>query len=176
MPTFLETLMQSLGRSMLVPSIEEDPESVWVTDDRAPGGAAGYFKKIHVPAPHRLLFDGRVAAFRFTLDGVEYQIRCSHLDTATENHEALIDVVKTIERWIADGILDRPSAYLPFRRVIEDAETQWFHILRVAPDATNTEVQEAYKKQALIRHPDRGGTHDAFRELRDAYETALRRT
>lgn len=175
MPNFLETLMQSLGHSMLVPSIEEDPESVWVTDDRAPGGAAGYFKKIHVPATHRTITDGRVVIFRFTLDAIEYEIRCRHLDTAADNLEEIIIIAKTIERWIADGICDRAAAYLPFRRNVETEDRQWFHVLRVAPDATNGEVQEAYRKQALIRHPDRGGSHDAFRELREAYETALRR-
>jgi DnaJ domain len=41
--------------------------------------------------------------------------------------------------------------------------------------ATLAEIKRAYRARALEVHPDRGGTDDAFRELRDAYEEALRR-
>jgi hypothetical protein len=47
--------------------------------------------------------------------------------------------------------------------------------LGVASSATEIEIRRAYRLRALETHPDRGGTDEAFREVRAAYEEALRR-
>lgn len=47
--------------------------------------------------------------------------------------------------------------------------------LGVSAKATELELRRAYRLRALETHPDRGGTDEAFREVRAAYEEALRR-
>ena len=46
-----------------------------------------------------------------------------------------------------------------------------YHILEVERNATTKEIGAAYKKLALLRHPDKQGrTHKKFQELKDAHE------
>lgn len=47
--------------------------------------------------------------------------------------------------------------------------------LGVSTDASVLDIKRAYRKAALLAHPDRGGSAEAFRELQRAYETALQR-
>ena len=46
-------------------------------------------------------------------------------------------------------------------------------ILGIKKYSTQEEVQSAYKKQAMQKHPDRGGTVEAFQELTQAYEEIM---
>jgi hypothetical protein len=46
--------------------------------------------------------------------------------------------------------------------------------LGLAADATETDVRRAYRRLALERHPDRGGSAEAFRALAESYKAALR--
>jgi DnaJ-class molecular chaperone len=45
-----------------------------------------------------------------------------------------------------------------------------YEILGVALSASWAEIKSAYRKLALIHHPDRGGNAIAFREIQGAYE------
>ncbi len=47
--------------------------------------------------------------------------------------------------------------------------------LGVTTDASVLDIKRAYRKAALLVHPDRGGSAEAFRELQRAYEAALQR-
>jgi DnaJ-class molecular chaperone len=44
-----------------------------------------------------------------------------------------------------------------------------FETLGVKPGATLKECKSAYRKAAMEHHPDRGGTHNAFLEIRRAW-------
>jgi curved DNA-binding protein CbpA len=46
--------------------------------------------------------------------------------------------------------------------------------LGLRPGSTADEVRRAFRRLAFERHPDRGGSHEAFLELQDAYYHALR--
>src|ERR1700722_8065438 len=46
-----------------------------------------------------------------------------------------------------------------------------YEILDVMSTATREEITKAYRKQALIHHPDKGGSGERFNQLREAYET-----
>jgi hypothetical protein len=48
-----------------------------------------------------------------------------------------------------------------------------FAVLGLSPPCTRDAVQEAYRRLARERHPDRGGSKEAFQELQDAYGRAL---
>ena len=43
-------------------------------------------------------------------------------------------------------------------------------VLRVSPPFTSQQLLAAYRREAMTRHPDRGGSSDLFRELTTAYE------
>lgn len=50
-----------------------------------------------------------------------------------------------------------------------DMLTQSLNILELAPDCTWDDVKAAYKRLALIHHPDKGGNEEKFKELAAAY-------
>ena len=49
-------------------------------------------------------------------------------------------------------------------------ETELYDTLGVAPDATIGEIKKAYRKLALIHHPDKGGDENTFKKITAAYE------
>ncbi|MEJ3749412.1 DnaJ domain-containing protein [Actinomycetes bacterium KLBMP 9797] len=52
-------------------------------------------------------------------------------------------------------------------------EPDFYEVLGVETDATEAEIARAFRRQAFVHHPDRGGDADAFRELHRARETLL---
>ncbi|GIJ80209.1 DnaJ domain-containing protein [Micromonospora phaseoli] len=52
-------------------------------------------------------------------------------------------------------------------------EPDFYTVLGVAADATEAEILRAFRLQALVHHPDRGGDAHAFRLLCRARETLL---
>lgn len=46
-----------------------------------------------------------------------------------------------------------------------------YRILGVEPDADDHAIRAAYRRRARETHPDRGGSDEAFREVRAAYDT-----
>jgi DnaJ domain len=43
-------------------------------------------------------------------------------------------------------------------------------VLGIEPGASSAEVRAAYKRRALVAHPDQGGSDEAFRAVQRAYE------
>jgi hypothetical protein len=43
-------------------------------------------------------------------------------------------------------------------------------VLGIEPGASSAEIRTAYKRRALVTHPDQGGSDDAFRAVQRAYE------
>ena len=48
-----------------------------------------------------------------------------------------------------------------------------WRILGVTKYSTQEEIQSAYKKQAMQKHPDRGGSVKEFQELNQAYKELM---
>lgn len=46
----------------------------------------------------------------------------------------------------------------------------YYEILGVDPSASQKEIKNAYRKKALVTHPDRGGNEDEFKKVTEAYE------
>lgn len=49
-------------------------------------------------------------------------------------------------------------------------EADLYAVLGVPADASRDEIARAYRRQALVHHPDRGGDAETFRSLHQAYE------
>jgi len=50
-------------------------------------------------------------------------------------------------------------------------ETDLYDILGVSPTATGREITTAYRKLAMVHHPDRGGDTEEFKKIQGAYDT-----
>lgn len=48
--------------------------------------------------------------------------------------------------------------------------TNYYAILCVSPTATTEEIRSAYRAKARENHPDRGGSEDAFSDVREAWQ------
>lgn len=46
----------------------------------------------------------------------------------------------------------------------------YYQVLGVSPNATDSEIREAFLAQATKCHPDRGGTHEAMKRVNEAWE------
>ena len=48
-----------------------------------------------------------------------------------------------------------------------------FEVLGVDPDASDADIDEAYRRRVMQTHPDQGGSARAFQRVKDAYERIL---
>lgn len=48
-----------------------------------------------------------------------------------------------------------------------------YQLLNISRAASPQEIKKAYRREAMIHHPDRGGNSDYFRSISDAYETLI---
>lgn len=50
------------------------------------------------------------------------------------------------------------------------ADTEYYDILGVSPDASDEEIKQAFRTLSKKKHPDRGGAQEEFVKLNEAYE------
>lgn len=58
-------------------------------------------------------------------------------------------------------------------RSLDIKRYKYYDILEVEPKATRDDIRKAYRRKALIYHPDKGGKKDQWLELLKAYETLI---
>lgn len=170
----LSGVAASMARSRLVACAERDAGAVWVTEDRAPNGTAGYYERVTEPAPHQLRVQGRRASFWID-DGHEfYEIRSAEEATPQGNAQRIAFLFHAMALFVDLGLCTWPEV-LALAAQRARAETPWWSILRVPPDATREEIDAGYKRAAAKAHPDVGGTNEAFVAVRRAYEHGKKR-
>jgi DnaJ family protein A protein 2 len=49
--------------------------------------------------------------------------------------------------------------------------SEYYDLLGVSKNATETEIKKAFRKKAMKEHPDRGGDAEKFKKISEAYET-----
>jgi hypothetical protein len=105
-------------------------------------------------------------------------IACDQWLSLRENLRACglaISALRQLERSKATQILDRAQAAFDVARALEVGRPWWALVLDVDPHALTAElVARAFKRQALTRHPDQGGTVEGWHELERARDEALR--
>ena len=48
-----------------------------------------------------------------------------------------------------------------------------YDILGIDEDSEDEDIKKAFRKKALIHHPDKGGDPEEFRKVREAYEILI---
>ena len=46
----------------------------------------------------------------------------------------------------------------------------YYEILGVDKNSTQEEIKKAYKKKAMIHHPDKGGSEEEFKKVQESYD------
>jgi hypothetical protein len=132
---------------------------------------------IYAADMNKLIDDPGVAIY-FKYKGKDVSMCCDQYSRVWENLYALgkgIEALRGMERWGVSEFLDRAFtgfAALPSTVIVPYLDV-WKALGLPGKPATVGEVTEAYRKQALTVHPDRGGSPDAFNQLQQAYRQAL---
>jgi hypothetical protein len=71
--------------------------------------------------------------------------------------------------WWGEPPRRRPTPHEP-----EPSRRSWLQVLELSWPCSAADVRKAYRRLALQRHPDRGGTNAAFNTLTKARDAALR--
>lgn len=115
------------------------------------------------------------AAVYFVLDGRQLSIPCDAWDRVADNLIAIartIEALRGIERWGAKSMVD--AAFAGFKALPERAgSVPWWEVLGCHEDATEDQIRDLYRCEAMVRHPDRGGSYEKFVELQAAARQAL---
>lgn len=116
--------------------------------------------------------DGDVgAAVYFIRKGKPLCLACDQYFGVEDNIHALaktIEAMRGIERWGSTDLLDR--AFTGFAAL--PSRANWRDILGIGASATLDQAEKAYRRLALNRHPDRGGTQEQMAELNGAITEA----
>lgn len=110
--------------------------------------------------------DKGVAVY-FTYKKRQMCFACDRWDKIQDNIYAIamtIEALRGIERWGSGSMVEQ--AFTGF--VALPAPKSPHDILGVQPNATEDEIEHAYKFKAMVRHPDRGGSHELMAELNAA--------
>jgi len=118
--------------------------------------------------------DPGVAVF-FDLDGNRQLIAIDAYQRAADNLWAVgrtVAAFRQIERDGGPQIMR--TAVSGFKLLPENTSgVNWWDVLELGRDAGAEDVRAAYKRLAMQRHPDRGGSNDEFVELQDAMRQGL---
>ena len=136
----------------------------WERDDRGDDFIIG---KHDFPVPKEI--GAPEATIRFELRGQNIVISCASQHTYRDNLRCVAFAIEAMRMNEKRGIADTlRKAYLMLEAPKEQRDP--YEILQVRPDASQIVLDAAYKAQANVRHPDKGGTKELMQELNDAHE------
>lgn len=115
------------------------------------------------------------AAVWFTLRGEERVLACDAWDRVEHNLRAIakhIEALRGQERW---GVGSLEQAFRGFAALPEQAGagTVWETLGLDGPAADRKQVEDAFRRRALVCHPDQGGSVDEWHALALARKQAL---
>lgn len=118
--------------------------------------------------------DAGVAVY-FKLRGKPMCFACDQYRFVSENIRAIgltIAALRGIERWGASDMMER--AFLGFAALADKTGRSWRDVLGLEQRVvTVDEIEYAFRRLSKERHPDVGGSAEAFRELVVARDAAL---
>ena len=116
------------------------------------------------------------AAVYFEWKGRQMAFCCDRWDLVRDNVQAMrhtIGALRGLDRWGTGDMVE--AAFTGFTALPAPGKRPWWEVLAIEGDASQDEIHAAYKARAKTRHPDYGGSVEAFQELQDAYERAKER-
>lgn len=117
--------------------------------------------------------DGGAAVY-FVYKNAQMCFACDRYKTVKENLTAIgktIEALRGMERWGASDMMER--AFRGFTALPSMAGRDWWDVLQVRRDSSRETIESNYRSLAQIKHPDRGGSHEAMTELNKARVAAL---
>lgn len=110
-------------------------------------------------------------AVYFKRDGKTVCFACDKFDRTWKNMRAIsktIEALRGIDRWGSSEMLDR--AFTGFAALpAPGAVKPWHEVLDIPAHTPTAEVKARYRELAKRRHPDAGGSNEAFAELGTAW-------
>lgn len=119
--------------------------------------------------------DKGAAIYFLSAGGQQMCFACDKWDRVHDNIHAIaktIDALRGIERWGSGNMMHR--AFSGFA-LLEAPHKPWWQVLNVSSQASEAEILDAFRRLAKERHPDAGGSLDAFNELAAAKAEGLKR-
>lgn len=112
-------------------------------------------------------------ALYFTRKNRQTVFACDKYDRLHDNIYSIaktLEAMRAIERWGAAELMDR--AFTGFSALPAKATSAWRDVLEVSELATMAEIDSAFKRLAVLHHPDRGGDSSLFQSAVQAREDA----
>jgi DnaJ domain len=110
-------------------------------------------------------------AIYFQMRERNYCFACDVWDRTADNIVAIakhLEAIRGQERWGVGSIDQAFQGYM----ALPDQVSRWWLVLGVKPDASQEEIQKAYRRLALESHPDAGGQREDWERIAKAYEQA----
>lgn len=115
------------------------------------------------------------AAVYFAFKGKATVLACDRYDRVADNVAAIaahVDALRRIERY---GVGTIEQALAGYKALPADTAADWRSVFGFGKDqrVTVAMLDTAFKEQARLHHPDRGGTEDRMSQINRAREFAL---
>lgn len=122
--------------------------------------------------------DKGVAVY-FEWKGKQHVLACDRWNRVKDNLRALektIEAMRGIERWGASSMMERAFSAFVALPPAGKCLRLWREVLGFPPNSypPRSGIMEAFRRLAKKHHPDAGGDADAFAELNQAKDDALR--
>ena len=119
------------------------------------------------------------AAVYFTYKGKQMAFACDKWHVVEDNIYAIaksIEAMRGIARWGTGDMVDAAFSGFTALPAPGAAKRPWRRVLNLPDNVSlpKVRIDDAYRALAAIRHPDRGGSHEAMSELNAARDEALR--
>ncbi|BBC72888.1 conserved hypothetical protein [Altererythrobacter sp. B11] len=139
-----------------------------------PTGSDWRMRELTLSTNFELRVDGRprrdrgvpadpAVAFFFELDGRPHVLACDKWASVPDNIAAIaahIEALRGQERW---GVADLRQAFAG--HVALPAPEQWWQVLGVRQQATEAEIDAAWREKMRSAHPDQGGSEEQAKRL-----------
>lgn len=128
-------------------------------------------RKDGLPYTKYTIYDPGAAVY-FTYKKRQVCFACDRWNSLEANMRAIvktIEALRGIDRWGSGDMVEQ--AFTGFAQIA--APEQPFQVLGVKHDATQDEIEDAYRRLAAKHHPDRGGDSDTMARINSARDAML---
>jgi len=148
-----------------------------VTDVQLDSGAEHQKRNPNKPYA-RSSFDDPGVVVRFNKDGQDMAAACDCWDNPRDNAQDLYRYLNETRMQEQRGTVTAESEYSKLRLPSADdnvvaASPPAHVVLGVAPDASESEIRDAYRERVHETHPDQGGSAEAHQRVQEAREELL---